>query len=857
MKRYFVRNAENSNSDKDSILLTLIPGKQGTCRQVGRGDSVTSSLNGFNPEMVLMPITRFLRLLFFLVFGFSLFLILNEKAAHSETAIRDEVYVGQGSYTTELPSGCEIPSDYAGDPVGPLITENITGAVPTNDWHSSLVWEYYPGYAHSLNMYSHPLALKAFSSGVGLSYPAEPALFIPPPPPHIGEYHYCYDEDLRLGVSGLNSPDTRLDDYSDWVITAQWDDGTRSLKVTMGHGIPFVYAEISGGDALIASSSPFEIWHNDEGTIGMTVNGHHYGIFAPYGSVWAVSNTLQSSLNDQDFFSIAILPDDDLNTLLYYRKNAYAFIRETEVSWTYDEQSAVLTTFFNISTELKETGHGNVNHALIALYPHQWLHSNEILTDYEYVSSRGVMKVFEGNSFSTNLVFNGILPNLPDMGGYDPDILYDYVNEVYTASGNLDFPDTYWVGKAMNRLAMLVPISEHVDHIAARDSFLDQLKVKLEEWFTAGGDSGFYYDETWGTLIGCPASFNSGKELNDHHFHYGYFLRAAATIARYDPEWAQQENWGGMVNLLIKDTANWEKTDTQFPFLRYFDPYAGHSWANGPACFSAGNNQESSSESLNHAAAIFLWGALTENVTVRDLGIFLYATEVSAVEQYYFNIDGNVFPENFDFTTIGILWADGGAYATWWTSNPEEIHGINFLPVTGGSLYLGKNPDYILTNYQEMIDHNGGPETEWVDIIWSFLALNDAGEALIKFEENSDYLPETGESKAHTYHWLNNLNDLGRLKTGIACDSPAYAVYEKEGELAYAAFNPGPDDLIINFSDGARLFVPSKELVVGDGTEPMPSPTPTITIPADNSIFAVSIIMTLSLILKFRNGKQR
>ena len=27
-------------------------------------------------------------------------------------------------------------------------------------------------------------------------------------------------------------------------------------------------------------------------------------------------------------------------------------------------------------------------------------------------------------------------------------------------------------------------------------------------------------------------------ELNDHHFHYGYFIRAAAEIARRDPAWA-------------------------------------------------------------------------------------------------------------------------------------------------------------------------------------------------------------------------------------------------------------------------------------------------------------------------------
>jgi endoglucanase Acf2 len=35
----------------------------------------------------------------------------------------------------------------------------------------------------------------------------------------------------------------------------------------------------------------------------------------------------------------------------------------------------------------------------------------------------------------------------------------------------------------------------------------------------------FAYDRTWGTLIGYPPSYGSDTELNDHHFHYGYFVR--------------------------------------------------------------------------------------------------------------------------------------------------------------------------------------------------------------------------------------------------------------------------------------------------------------------------------------------
>jgi endoglucanase Acf2 len=158
-----------------------------------------------------------------------------------------------------------------------------------------------------------------------------------------------------------------------------------------------------------------------------------------------------------------------------------------------------------------------------------------------------------------------------------------------------------------------------------------------------------------------------------------------------------------------------------------FDPYAGHSWADGPANFAAGNNQESSSEALNFANALIQWGAATGNAAVRDLGVYLYTTEVAAVEQYWFDVDDAVFPAGYEHNTVGIVWGEGVAYATWWTANVEEIHGINFLPFTGGSLYLGHHPDYVRANYSHMVARNGGPETEWVDRIWMFQATADPG----------------------------------------------------------------------------------------------------------------------------------
>ena len=132
------------------------------------------------------------------------------------------------------------------------------------------------------------------------------------------------------------------------------------------------------------------------------------------------------------------------------------------------------------------------------------------------------------------------------------------------------------------------------------------LESRIEDWSDGNDRFFFYYDPTWSTLVGYPDSYGSADQLNDHHFHYSYFIKAPATIARYDPDWVLPENYGGMIDLLIRNCANYDRADTRFPWMRFFDPYAGHSWASGHAGFAAGNNQESSSESMNFATSLIL-----------------------------------------------------------------------------------------------------------------------------------------------------------------------------------------------------------------------------------------------------------
>ncbi|CAL9557164.1 hypothetical protein SUDANB106_04575 [Streptomyces sp. enrichment culture] len=728
--------------------------------------------------------------------------------AHAAT-----IEVGKGSYSDVRPAGRQGPSDSGGQAVKPKVTPAMADRpVPTNDWWSSLVFQRFSANPWSENMYGHPLTYKAVSGGLEVGYPTTHQI--------VGDgrqYEFPHKADLTLGLAGLDSPDAKADGWSDWTVTPYWNDGSRTLRTTIGHGMPYVYAQGSGGAAQITAADAPTVFADGGHVLGVTISGHHYALFAPSGSDWTVSgNRIHADLGSRDYFSLAVLPGRD--ALAAYEKYAFSFVTGSEVDWSYDEGAGEVKATYTLTTEAKE---GDETGTLQALYRHQWLHTTDDLTAHSYVSSRGEMKVREGRSFTTVQKVDGVLPGLPAAPGVDKARLKTYINDVLTQGDPFSgATDTYWTGKALGKLAQLVPIADQIGETADRDKLLGLIKGRMEEWFTVGGPSEFSYDKDWRTLIGYPASYGSDQELNDHHFHYSYYVMAAAIVAQYDPRWAADSEWGGMVEELIRDAANPARGDGKYPFLRGFDVYAGHSWAAGHSAFAAGNNQESSSESVNLSAGLILWGSAMGDKALRDQGVYMMTTESESIAQYWFDADQEVYPEDFTHDVVGMVWGSGGAYATWWTANPEEIHGINFLPVTGGSLHLAREKEMLRRSVAEMEEENGGPAVEWRDVFWEVQALYDPARAMQYWNQwNGGYVPEAGETKAHTYHWVATMNSIGAPDMTATANTPTAVAFEKNGTRTYAAHNHGEQECSVRFSDGGVLNVPARSTASGAGDD--------------------------------------
>jgi endoglucanase Acf2 len=727
--------------------------------------------------------------------------------AFSIVAISQTTQVGSGSYTNTFPG-----SDAAGRngfPSGsPQLTGNALGKpVPTNDWWSKLVKE-----NHADNLFNYPMTMKTTNTGLIITYI---------PSGVIGD-----SAPVEVGLTGLSTTRTTVSDYSDWTVTMNWKDNDHELNVTSGIGMPFLYFKKDADDVVsIKVNSGNASTNNELLTIENASAGADFVFYAPLGSTWSkTGNIYTSTLNGKDYWSMAMLPQNTSNVSAVaqdLKKYAYVFPVNTTTSWSYNENNSKVTTTFNVDTEVKEGSNSNM---ILGLLPHQWynLASNSPTpSNYTYSSIRGQLKMLEGNEFIVENTFKGILPTIPYLAnysaGFSPSALDAKISQIEN-DGLATWTDSYNEGQVMNRLIQTARIADQTGDIVARNKMIATVKERLEDWLTH--ESGevaflFYYNDTWSAMLGYPSGHGQDTNINDHHFHWGYFIHAAAFMEQFEPGWSSK--WGDMINVLIRDAASFDRNDTQFPFLRNFSPYAGHSWANGFASFPQGNDQESTSESMQFASSLIHWGTITENNAVRDLGIYIYTTEQTAVEEYWFDVYDRNFQPNHPYSLVSRVWGNSYDNGTFWTSDIAASYGIEMYPIHAGSFYLGHNQEYSKKLWAEISRNTGVLSKEnndnlWHDTYWKYLSFTNPQEAVNLYNAYPERNLKFGISDAQTYHWLHSVNAMGVIDATITADYPIAAVFKQNGQTTYVAHNYSDSEIIVNFSDGFKLTVPANQM---------------------------------------------
>lgn len=711
-------------------------------------------------------------------------------------------------------------------PRAPFRTEAmLKRAAPTNQWYSSLIFNDQPE-----NIYAQPLSLRPMQGGLEVALPQK---VVVPTERRDVEIHYPHRHALTISPVAFEPGRALLAGASDWAIDITMGRGADRFEASVAHGSPYAWLRVGRGDLRVRLPEAGErLPAADPRMLVLRVKGVAYALFGPTGVTWtAVSPTEWTARlpEGKGYLAVAGLPDDSAATQALLLKHAYAAITDTRVDWKVDRATGEVQTSFSASTQALE---GAETTPLLGLYPHHWYRNASVEGQLgpAYDTVRGKIRLLAAKGFRTTARYTGFVPYWPAVPEGHPR-LSELRDVMKTDSRNarrmllVEGEGPYWQGKGLQRLVKMLDVYEQQGDQEAAERVLGLVKTRVEEWF-AGTDKRryFHWDQAMGTVVGYPEEYFAVKQMNDHHFHYGYWIRAVAEIALRDPAWAARGRWGDMVDLLIKDIAYPERGKPEFPFLRNFDPYEGHSWASGIGLGESGNNQESSSEALNAWTGLILWGEVQSDPALRDLGIWLLVTETEAVKHYWFDLYGQVFAPEYKNVDVSMVFGAKYAHNTWWIDDPRQITGINLLPMTTVSTYFASHPDYIRKNLAALVEEQKvwaargkkvDPPDIWQDVFAKYLALADPAAALQAW--NRWGAVELGDSRTHTLHFLLSLAELGAPDTSITADTTLYQVFKRpDGKRSYLAFNAGKAPLTVRFSDGRQLEVPPGRLARAD-----------------------------------------
>ncbi|KAK8044608.1 glycosyl hydrolase family 81 [Apiospora rasikravindrae] len=293
----------------------------------------------------------------------------------------------------------------------------------------------------------------------------------------------------------------------------------------------------------------------------------------------------------------------------------------------------------------------------------------------------------------------------------------------------------YFGGKALTKFALLCyAVHDMLQNQKLAQTGLSNLKAAFGRFVANKQQFPLYYESAWGGIVSSATYLtgNSGADFgntyyNDHHFHYGYFILAAAIIGKLDPTWLTKANVD-YVNTLVRDVANPSSADRYFPVHRNFDWYHGHSWAHGLYETLDGKDQESSSEDAMHAYAIKMWGHTIKDGNMEARGNLMLSIITRSLSQYYlYTSDNKVQPSNFIGNRVaGILFENKCDHTTYFGANIEYIQGIHMIPLLPSSK-LTRAPKFVQQEWETYFDKGRADKVEggWRGILYGNLATVD------------------------------------------------------------------------------------------------------------------------------------
>jgi hypothetical protein len=183
------------------------------------------------------------------------------------------VKAGEGAYHLGPKAGDK------GLPAAPLRTEAmLKQAAPTSQWYSTLIFNPKP-----FPIFVQPMTVRTTEQGFEMALPSKE---VTPTDRRDTEVAYPHRDPLLLSPAGFESGPAKLAGVGDWSIDISMARGADDMRVTVAHGNPYAYIQLTRGDLRLRLPAAGERFDGgaDARVLALRVKGKAYALFAPTGA---------------------------------------------------------------------------------------------------------------------------------------------------------------------------------------------------------------------------------------------------------------------------------------------------------------------------------------------------------------------------------------------------------------------------------------------------------------------------------------------------------------------------------------------------------------------------------------------
>ena len=594
-----------------------------------------------------------------------------------------------------------------------------------------------------------PYHVKALAAGLTVAFPRL----------DVAESSVTTPDDPQWQMGAVETLGThQVTSYDDLSVTVTWNASQGSLQSPLVYGMPYASVLFDGltpnlkgiGVAIVTVNGSASEGSVTADALTVTLNnGQTWRVYSSKPVAWTWSSSeIKASAAFSGWIRLAYQPTDATAALLDRHAAAIPTGGSADLSAVGD----VATVRF----DWQSTGTGDL---LMMAMPHHVarMPSPTTTETMTFSSLGGTLTSVVGSSWTLRYPLSTITwtaPRTVDSGAQSD------LQTALQADANFNpdaTTDPYFSGKQLAKAARLVLIAREQNLGSLAASLRTKLAAAIQPWLDGSNADALVYDTTWGGIVSSKGLADSAADFgqgyyNDHHFHYGYFVYAAAVLAREDPTWATSH--ADKMLGLIRDIANPSTADAYFPRIRNFDWFVGHSWAAGLFSFGDGRNQESTSEAVNAWYAVELFGRARQDETLTNLGRILRAMEVASAQAYWQVPDASaIYAAPFKGNhAVGILWQTKADFTTFFGTNPAYIYGIQMMPFTPATEDLVARAWIADAATQMAAAAASATSDGWKGFMTMAKAVIDPTTAWTEARQLGSY--DDGNSQTNTLYWI-------------------------------------------------------------------------------------------------------